>query len=116
MKKASKRPVRYSKSPPSGYPSEAEWEKIEKQTIKAIGSKILPPNASPIRRTKQRICEEFIKYRHKEGITQRELARRLAVTESRVSEILHYHHERFTIDKLLDLLSRINPDVTLKVA
>ncbi|WP_374001689.1 XRE family transcriptional regulator [Bdellovibrio bacteriovorus] len=49
-------------------------------------------------------------------ITQREMAERLGVTESRVSEILHYHIERFTIDKLLELLAKIRPDVKIQVA
>lgn len=116
MKKRTKRPVRYSKAPPSGYPSEPDWAKIEKSSDKRLSSKMLSPKANPVERTKQKICEEFIKYRRKEEITQRELAKRLDVTESRVSEILHYHYERFTIDKLLELLSRINPNVTLNVA
>jgi len=38
------------------------------------------------------------------------------VTENRVSEILHYHHESFTIDRLLDLLCRLKPGISLRVA
>ncbi len=114
MKKVKR--ISNSKVPPQGYPTEFEWSKIEKKLSKSLPSKILPSNASPVERTKQEICAHFIEYRIVTGIAQRELAKRLAVTESRVSEILNYHHERFTIDKLLELLSIIKPEVRLKVA
>ena len=116
MKKKVRKPIHSSKNPPKGYPTESEWAYIEKELSKSLPSKTLPANATPVERTKQEICAHFIKYRIATDITQRELAKRLDVTESRVSEILHYHHERFTIDKLLELLSRIKPEVRLKVA
>lgn len=116
MKKVSKKHVRLTKAPPKGYPTESEWTEIEKELAKSLPSKILPANSSPVDRTKQEICAHFIKYRRATQITQRELAKRIEVTESRVSEILNYHHQRFTIDKLLELLSKIKPEVRLKVA
>ena len=116
MKKLTKKTPRKSKMPPKGYPTESEWIDIEKDLEKSLPSKMLPANASSVDRTKQEICEHFIKYRLAANITQRELAKRLDVTESRVSEILHYHFERFTIDKLLELLNKIKPDTRLKVA
>lgn len=115
MKK--KRTVHYSKTPPPGYPTETEWKKIEKELEKSLPSKInLPNNASPVEKTKQELCAHFVRYHLNEKITQRELAKRLDITENRVSEILHYHHDHFTIDRLLDLLSRLKPGIILKVA
>ncbi len=116
MKNITKKPLNKSKTPPKGYPTESEWVDIEKDLGKSLPSKMLSANASPVDRTKQEICAHFIKYRIATNITQRELAKRLDVTESRVSELLHYHFERFTIDKLLELLNKIKPDVRLKVA
>ena len=116
MKKATKRPYKISQSPPPGWPTEKQWKKIEKQLDKKPVSKMLSPNAGPVERAKHELCAHFIKYRRQEDISQRDLAQRLGVTDSRVSEILHYHHERFTIDKLLELLSRIRPEVKFKVA
>jgi predicted XRE-type DNA-binding protein len=111
-----KAPVRLSKASPPGYPTELDWKIITKKSTQNTVSKILAPPANPVLLLKQKICEEFIKYRLKENINQRELAKRLDVTESRVSEILHYHHERFTVDKLLELLNRVKPGLTLKIA
>lgn len=83
---------------------------------RGLASQMRPPDASPVEKVKQELCAHFIHYKRNEDITQRELARRLDVTENRVSEILHYHHKQFTIDRLLGLLSKIRRDVTLRVA
>jgi predicted XRE-type DNA-binding protein len=77
---------------------------------------MLPKKAGPVETAKHEICSLFVRYFNRARITQKEMAKLLDVTESRVSEILHYHHERFTIDKLLELLARIKPDVKVKVA
>lgn len=98
------------------WPSEKDWKEIEKKISKKPPSKMLSSNASPVERTKHELCAHFIKYRIHEDISQREFAQRLGVTDSRVSEILHYHHERFTIDKLLELLAKVYPEIKIKVA
>lgn len=117
MKKTKKAAlVRHSKTPPPGWPTEDQWKDIERELGKKRASKMLSPNASPVERTKHELCAHFIKYIREEDISQRELAQRLKVTDSRVSEILHYHYERFTIDKLLELLAKIRPEVKIKVA
>ncbi len=116
MKKVTKRPYKVSKTPPSGWPTEEQWKEVEKKLDKKPASKMLSASAGPVERTKHELCAHFIKYRRLEDISQRELAQRLGVTDSRVSEILHYHYERFTIDKLLELLAKIRPEVKIKVA
>jgi len=110
------KPTRVSKTPPTGWPSENQWKEIEKKLGKGLVSKMLPEDAGPVETTKHEICSHFVRYFNGAKITQKEMAKLLDVTESRVSEILHYHHERFTIDKLLALLARIKPNVRLKVA
>lgn len=110
------KPIRVSKTPPPGWPIEVEWKEIEKKLSKGLASKMLPQKASPVETVKHEICSHFIRYFNRAKMSQKEMAKQLDVTESRVSEILHYHHERFTIDKLLELLARIKPDVKVKVA
>ena len=114
--KKTKMKVQYSKTPPPGYPTEKEWVEIEKELARRLSSRVLPENADPVQRAKQDICEHFVRYFNKAKITQRELAIKLGVTESRVSEIIHYHHDRFTIDKLLELLVKLKPEIRIKVA
>ena len=49
-------------------------------------------------------------------MTQRELAKALGTPETRVSEIVHYRIEKFTLDRLLGYLQMVKPMVTLRVA
>jgi len=118
MKKSSKNmpPVRYSKTPPPGWPSDEELRRVEKKLEKMLPTRILGDSATPVQNAKYAICIEFVKYANKSDITQREMAKILGVTESRVSEILHYHFDHFTIDRLLELLIKIKPKAYLKVA
>ncbi len=116
MRKVAKKPNKSSATPPKGWPSEEILKEAEKRMKGKLASKFLADEAGPVERAKYQLCAHFISYLRDEGITQRELAKRLEVTESRVSEILHYHHEQFTIDRLLELLNRIKPGVSLRVA
>lgn len=114
MKKS--KPTKISKTAPSGWPTETEWVEIEKKLSKSKPTKILPSYASPVDRAKHELCSHFVRYCQEKNVTQRELAETLGVSESRVSEIVHYHHGRFTIDKLLMLLNVIKPKLKFKVA
>lgn len=116
--KKSKTPrlIRTSKKPPPKWPSKEILEEAERRMRGQIATQILSPNASAVEYVKHKLCEHFIRYLKEENITQREMAKRLDVTESRVSEILHYHHKQFTIDRLLELLSKLKPGITIKVA
>ncbi len=114
MKKAAKKPNKTSKAPPKGWPSEEIFRAAERKMKGRLATKLLSSDSGPVERAKHELCEHFIRYCQHEEINQRELSKRLQVTESRVSEILHYHHEQFTIDRLLELLHRVKPEVTVK--
>ena len=118
MKKNNKKmpPVHYSKTPPPGWPSDEQLRKAEKELEKFLPTIIRGERATPVQKAKHIICREFVKYANRTEITQRELAKILGVTESRVSEILHYHFDHFTIDRLLTLLVKIKPKASLRVA
>jgi len=94
----------------------AELALARKLTRKARGSHDLPANASSVERAKYELCQKFVVYMNKNKVTQRQFAQRLGVSESRVSEILHYNIRKITIDKLVELLERVQGTVTLKVA
>lgn len=109
--------ARYSKTPPAGWPSKDELKKAEKDLLeKSLPTIIRSESATPIQKAKHELCREFVKYANSSDITQREMAKILGVTESRVSEILHYHFDHFTIDRLLELLIKIRPKACLRVA
>ncbi len=108
--------ARYSKASPSSWPSVDQLRNAEKELEKSLPTIVRGDNATPIQKIKHLICAEFVKYANDTEISQRALAQALGVTESRVSEILHYHFDHFTIDRLLTLLIKIKPTVSLRVA
>ncbi|MFN7903896.1 MAG: XRE family transcriptional regulator [Pseudobdellovibrionaceae bacterium] len=64
------------------------------------------------------ICELFIKYTNSKDLEKIQLAKKLEIHESEVIKVLHQRIERFSTDKLLDLLSKIYPKhkILLKAA
>ena len=77
---------------------------------------ILPEDASNVEKVKYQLCKKFVSYLGKEDITQAELSRRLDVDRSRVNWIVKYRIEHFTIDRLYELLEKLDPSVELKVS
>lgn len=98
------------------FPSEKELKVIRKQMSRVKGSRSLPPEATPLDRGKYQVCERILLYMKKKKLTQRELARELNTSETRVSEIVHYRIEKFTLDRLVAFLQIVQPMVTLRVA
>jgi predicted XRE-type DNA-binding protein len=80
---------------------------------KVLGSSLLPDGASQIDRAKFKACEAILKYRRKHGLKQKELAERLGIDESRMSEILHYKIDGFTLDRLVSYAQVLYPDLKL---
>jgi predicted XRE-type DNA-binding protein len=77
---------------------------------------ILPEDASNVDKVKYQLCKKFVSYLEKEDITQAELSRRLDVDRSRINWIVKYRIEHFTIDRLYELLEKLDPNVELKVS
>lgn len=98
------------------WPNEAELKATSKKLSKAKGSAGLPPNADPLDRTKYALCGEFVKYCLAHNISQRDIAARLDVSESRISEIVRYRIDKLTVDRLIKYLGKLNPKFKLHVA
>ncbi len=78
-----------------------------------LGSSLLPEGASQIDRAKFKACEAIVKFRRKNDLKQKDLAQRLGIDESRMSEILHYKIEGFTLDRLVSYAQVLYPDLKL---
>lgn len=52
----------------------------------------------------------------KQDMKQREIAKLLGIKQAEVSHLLNGHFSRFTVDKLLDFLKRMNQKVTIKIS
>lgn len=57
-----------------------------------------------------------IKLLKNENIKQREIAELLEIKQAEVSHLLNGHFSRFTVDKLLDFLKRMNQKVTIQIS
>lgn len=50
------------------------------------------------------------------NMKQREIAKLLGIKQAEVSHLLNGHFSRFTVDKLLDFLKRMNQKVTILIS
>ena len=98
------------------FPSQKELDRMEKVLSKAEGSYILPPDAGAVEKAKYEVCKHILIFMHNKGFTQRQLAKKMSIQETRVSEIVHYKIGKFTLDKLVSYYEKLNPKVSLSVA
>ncbi len=80
---------------------------------RVLGSSLLPEKATQIDRAKFKACEAIIRFRRKNDLKQKDLAQRLGIDESRMSEILHYKVEGFTLDRLVGYAQVLYPNLKL---
>ena len=100
----------------SKFPSKAELKVIRRQMARVQGSRGLSPNANALDRAKYEVCEQLLIFMKKKNWSQRELAHALETSDTRVSEMLHYRIEKFTLDRLVTYLQMVKPKITLHVA
>ncbi len=98
-----------------GFPKKIEINRALKKLENAEGTLILPKNATPLEKLRWDICQEFIKYKQAQGISQKEMAERLGADEAKVSKILHHRIDEFSTDRLINLFFILNPELRLKV-
>lgn len=99
-----------------GFPNEKELKKIRGQMSLVEPSRMLSKNASKADQLKYKLCEKFVIYLLKNGISQAQLARQLNVDPSRINEIVKYRIDLFTVDKLLDLAEQLELEIEVDVA
>lgn len=100
------------------FPSEAELAKVRKKLEKAEGSVILSSKATPLEKFRYEICKQFVIYKRENNLKTKELAKLIGVDESVMSKVLRYRNDRFSTDKLIEMLSVIYPKhhLVLKIA
>lgn len=99
-----------------GFPSDKEIEELLNSITDDDFVELLPSDASKVDRLKFELCRKFIIYIQRNAISQSDLARLLDVDRSIVNWIVKYRIKNFTIDRLYNLLSQIDPNVELKVS
>jgi predicted XRE-type DNA-binding protein len=98
-----------------GYPTRQQIEEVLNSISEDDYSVILPEDASKVDQIKYQLCRRFVIYLLDKKITQSELSRILDVDRSRVNWIIKYRIEHFTIDRLYELLNKLDPTIELRV-
>ena len=104
------------KSTTEQFMTASELASIRRTTAHIKGARTLPPDASALDRNKYELCRQFVVYMREHNINQRQLAKLLQVSESRISEIVHYNIGKITLDRLVELHEILDNDITMLVA
>lgn len=98
-----------------GFPDKKELERALKKLEKAEGTLALKRDATPLDRFRFDLCQKFVKYKKSHNLNQKELAKVLGIDEPKMSKILRHRIDEFSTDRLIELYSRLDPDLKLKV-
>jgi predicted XRE-type DNA-binding protein len=79
------------------------------------GNLALPENATELERAKYQLCQLIARYQREHSLLQKDIARRIGVDESRISDILRGKIERFTLDRLISYAERLHPGLRVRV-
>jgi len=79
------------------------------------GDFAVPANATKTDLAKYEICQLIAKYRRDNNLMHKELAERIGVDDSRISDVLHGKIESFTLDRLVSYGEKIFPSLRIKI-
>jgi len=99
-----------------GMPDEKTLAKMRKKLESVEPTLILPKNATKSQKIKYKLCEKFVEHILKTGVTQAELARTLGIDPARLNEIVKYRIDLYTIDKLIEYVELLDPNIDVDVA
>jgi predicted XRE-type DNA-binding protein len=108
--------VSKKKKTTKNHSEDSEMKAMDKILAKAKGSAELPANADALDKMKYALCEEFVKYCIDHDLAQRDLAKQLDVSESRISEIFRFRIDKLTTDRLIKYLDKLNLKFVLELA
>jgi predicted XRE-type DNA-binding protein len=98
------------------FPNAKELARVRKKLKNVRGFRMLAPDADGLARFRFNICQELLKYAHKNGFAAVEMAKLLGISKADMSRIFNHRISRFSTDKLVRLYAIIKPDYELKMA
>ena len=98
------------------FPNENDLKLIREKLEKAEPSHVLSDDASKSDILKYKLCKKFVVYIKKNNITQAQLAEKLKIDPARINEIIKYRIHLFTVDRLMNLVEKIDPELKIEVA
>jgi predicted XRE-type DNA-binding protein len=79
------------------------------------GSWSLPENATPLEKAKYELCKQIVAYKQDNNLPMVEISKKINLTNSETQEILFYHIDYFTLDRLIIYASRLFSTSEIKV-
>ena len=79
------------------------------------GSWSLPENATALEKAKYEICRQIVAYKQDNNLSTLEIAKKINLTNSETQDILFYHIDYFTLDRLLTYAERLFSTSEVKV-
>ena len=95
------------------FPDPKKLKKIREELEKSEGMKVISKNATQREKLRWEICQSFVRYANDNRLKNIELAESLGIDTGDISKILNHRIEKFSTDRLLDLLGLILPDHTI---
>jgi predicted XRE-type DNA-binding protein len=99
-----------------GFPSDEELKRVREKFENLEPVRLLDKNANSVDRLKFSLCKQIVIYLRENKMTQISLAQKLAIDPARVSEIVKYKIDLFTIDRLMLIAEKLNPKLNVTVA
>jgi predicted XRE-type DNA-binding protein len=100
------------------FPDEATLKRVRDKLSDSnyLGGNIaLPAKASETDRAKYQICQIIAQYQREHALLQKDIAARIGVDESRISDILRGKTESFTLDRLIGYAEKLLPGLKLQI-
>ena len=98
------------------FPNSKELSRVRKKMKKIEPTQTLKSSASAVDQLKYALCKELIIYIRTQKISQQDLAAEVGIDPARISEIVKYKIDLFTVDRLLGILEQLNPRIKVTVA
>ena len=80
------------------------------------GNLALPANATEAERAKYQLCQLIAKYQREHGLLQKQIAEKVGVDESRISDILRGKFESFSLDRLIAYAEKLHPELRVRIS
>ena len=91
-------------------------QKIEDPNYKGSNTSwALPKNATPVEKAKYEICEKILIYQQDKNFTDEEIANKIKITTGETRDILYYHIDYFTLDRLIEYATSLFKPLEIKV-
>ncbi|KLL02756.1 MAG: hypothetical protein MRECE_47c005 [Mycoplasmataceae bacterium CE_OT135] len=79
------------------------------------GSWALPRNANTLQKAKYELCKQILIYKQDNNLSTKEIAKRINLTNSETEDILFYHIDYFTLDRLITYAERLFSPKEVKI-